>query len=167
MQPFEEIELQIWDYIDNRCSEQERTRIAALIVNDAVWKNLYEEITATNDLLKATEPEHTSMRFTKNVMETVEATTIAPHTAKYLNNTFIKGIAVFMLTGIVALLVYIIAAAGSSVNTPPVAQKKVNLDWISNPATLEVMGFLFVLSALVFIDTLLRKKDMDRRNAPL
>lgn len=40
----EEMEMQLWDYIDGNCSTEERTRISALIKSNAEWKAAYEEL---------------------------------------------------------------------------------------------------------------------------
>jgi anti-sigma factor RsiW len=157
MQSFEEIEMQLWDYIDNRCSEEERIRIAVLITQDPIWGKLYEEIAAANEMLLAPEAEHTSMRFTKNVMEAVSTTSIAPRTTKYLNHALIKAIAGLMLACMAALLVYIIAATDWS-TAPSTAANDINLDWMSHPLVLQVAGFIVVILLLAFTDGLLRRK---------
>lgn len=159
MQSLEEIEIQLWDYIDNRCSEEERMRIAMLVTTDAVWKKLYSEITAANDLLNTTEAEHTSMRFSKNVMEAVATTSIAPRTTKYMNHTLIKAIAGFMVACMAVLLVYVIAATDWS-TVPSTTVNDMNLDWMSHPLVLQVAGFIVVILLLAFTDSLLRRKSV-------
>jgi len=166
MQPIEEIELQLWDYIDNRCSEAMRARITTLIAEDATWKKLYEEIQEANALFATTAPEHTSMRFTKNVMEAVGQSSIAPRSAQYLNQFLIKGIAGFMVTCIAVLLVYIIATSNWS-QIQPATKSRIDFDWMMSPMVLQVAGFLFVILTLALIDALLRKNAVADKKFPL
>lgn len=166
MQSFEEIEIQLWDYIGNRCSEAERARIATLIAHDAIWKKLYEDISATDELLHTTEPEHTSMRFTKNVMEAVAETTIAPRTGQYLNHSLLKGIAAVMAICIISLLAYVLIAADWSQTRPATSRTNIDLGWITHPLVLQVAGFIFMLLSLTFLDSLFRRKALTGRNTP-
>ena len=40
----EEIEIQLWDYIDGTCSEADEQRISLLITTDKTWHDTYIEL---------------------------------------------------------------------------------------------------------------------------
>lgn len=60
----------------------------------------------SNDLLKSSELEAPSMRFSKNVMEEISKLHIAPATKNYINNKIIWGIGFFFIALLIGLLVY-------------------------------------------------------------
>jgi len=106
----EEIEMELWEYIDGLCNKADHERIATLIATDAIWLQHYNELIALHALIpKELEIEQPSMRFTKNVMEAVATIKIAPATKKYINHTVIKGIAAFFIITIVASVIYAFA----------------------------------------------------------
>src|SRR5215510_11884699 len=100
------IEKQLWDYIDGLSSGEERTSIERLLQTNLEWKNKYQELLEVQQLLKSSELEQPSMRFTKNVMEEIAKFHIAPATKNYINNRIIWGIGAFFITLIVGFLIY-------------------------------------------------------------
>lgn len=99
-------EERLWDYIDGRLHEGERTQIEQLIRSNSHWKMKYEELLSVNELLQSSELSAPSMRFTKNVMEEIGRLHIAPATKSYINNKIIWGLGIFFVTLIVGFLVY-------------------------------------------------------------
>lgn len=166
MQPIDEIEMKLWDYLDNRCSDAERAQIALLIETDATWKTMYTELLATNTLLQSTEVEHPSMRFSKNVMDTIAATSIAPRTNKYLNHRIIKGTVALFIMCMAGFLVYIIAVTDWASAAPLKRTVLIN-NWFSNPATQHITMYVFIIVALLFVDSLLRRNNHRNKNATL
>ena len=65
------IEQQLWSYIDGLSSAEERSAIQKMIETNLEWKNKYHELIEMHQLLNAVELEQPSMRFTKNVMEEI------------------------------------------------------------------------------------------------
>jgi hypothetical protein len=100
------IEQQLWAYIDGVSSREEISSVERLLQNNLEWKNKYHELIEIHQLMNAAELEHPSMRFTKNVMEKIAQYHIAPATKNYINKKIIWGIAGFFLTLIGAFLIY-------------------------------------------------------------
>ena len=162
-------DLALWEFIDGTCSKAEHDRIAQLIADDAEWHSKYLEFTSFNaSLSKTLEAEQPSMRFTKNVMEMVGHTAIAPSTNKYVNPTIIKGIAAFFLISIavvtgIALFSIQWNAPGTSV-FPAVHIPDThigNIPWAKylSSTTIKIGIALNVLVGLAFVDAMLRKKS--------
>ena len=100
------IEERLWNFIDGTASAGEKTVIEQLLEINAEWKAKYHELLQVNELLKSTELEGPSMRFTKNVMEEISKLHIAPATKSYINKKIIWGIGVFFITLFVGFLIY-------------------------------------------------------------
>lgn len=100
------MEERLWGYIDGLAPEAERSVIEKLLDSDAEWKSKYMELLELNTLLRSSELEIPSMRFTKNVMEEISKLHIAPATRTYINKKIIWSIGIFFLTMILGFLVY-------------------------------------------------------------
>jgi hypothetical protein len=100
------MEQQLWSYIDGISSGDEKTAIEKLLDTNLEWKNKYHELIQLNQLLKSSELEQPSMRFTKNVMDAIAKYHIAPATKQYINNRIIWGIGIFFILMIVGFLIY-------------------------------------------------------------
>lgn len=99
-------EERLWDYIDGLSAKEERTIIEQLLATDAAWRAKYNELLEVQQLLRSSELEEPSLRFTKNVMEEISKLHIAPATKSYINKNIIRGLAIFFVTMIVGFLVY-------------------------------------------------------------
>lgn len=156
----EEIEIQLWEYLDGACNEADRQRIASLISSDVAWAQKYRELSAVHTgLSSGLEIEQPSMRFTKNVMEAVAATHISPATKKYINPRIIRGIAAFFILTIASLIGYAIATANWN-ESGGQTDSKLNFSMhdLFNGTTFTAMMLASVILALVLLDTLLRHK---------
>jgi len=100
------IEERLWNFIDGSVTTNEKTVIEKLLQTDASWKAKYNELLQVNDLLKSSELEAPSMRFSKNVMEEISKLHIAPATKNYINNKIIWGIGFFFIALLIGFLVY-------------------------------------------------------------
>lgn len=100
------MEERIWNFIDGTASANEKTVIEKLLESDVEWKKKYQELLQVNELLKSSELEMPSLRFTKNVMEEISRLHIAPATKSYINKKIIRGIGIFFITLLVSFLVY-------------------------------------------------------------
>jgi hypothetical protein len=68
------IEYHLWDYIDNRCSFEERMIVKRLIANDEKWNKKYHELTGVHHLLtNSLKPDKPSSGFLQKVMEKITA----------------------------------------------------------------------------------------------
>jgi len=100
------IEQQLWEYIDGISSNEERSAIEKLLQSNLEWKNKYHELLEVHQLMNTAELEQPSLRFTKNVMEKIAQYHIAPATKNYINKKIIWGIAGFFFTLIAIFLIY-------------------------------------------------------------
>ena len=102
----QEMELQLWEYIDGSLLDAERNAVEKLIADNSFWKQRYHELLDLHQSINLIELEQPSLRFTKNVMDEIARYQIAPATKKYINNKIIWGIALFFGTLIIGFLVY-------------------------------------------------------------
>ncbi|HEV8272970.1 MAG TPA: hypothetical protein VGQ04_16775 [Chitinophagaceae bacterium] len=100
------IEQQLWAYIDGVSTNEERSVVEKLLQSNFEWKNKYRELLEVHQLMSSSEVEQPSMRFTKNVMEKIAQYHIAPATKNYINKKIIWGIAGFFITLIAVFVVY-------------------------------------------------------------
>lgn len=107
----EEMEIMLWDYIDGDCTGTEKLAIQELIATDRTWQGRYEQLVRLHEeLLQHTETEQPSMRFARNVMESIAASAIARPAKTYVNKWVVRSIAAFF---IIALTVLVITSIGS------------------------------------------------------
>ena len=59
------IEQQLWSYIDGHSSGEERSSIEKLLQSNLEWKNKYRELIEIHQLINSAELEQPSLRFTK------------------------------------------------------------------------------------------------------
>lgn len=156
----EEMEARIWAYIDGLSEEE--SFIEQLVKEDAVWRAKYHELLELNQLLHATELEQPSMRFTKNVMEEIGKTQIAPATKEYINKYIIRGIAAFFITVIVVFLIYGFSqvnwSAGNSVNPVGVNFTQVDYSRMFNNTFVNIFMMINIILGLMLLDRYLATK---------
>lgn len=110
MTPHQNIESQIWEYIDGLSTPEERKFIEQLLATNAEWRAKYQELLEFNSSLADNiELEEPSMRFSRNVMEAIATHQIAPAAKTYINKKIIYGIAGFLLSLIAGFLIYAFA----------------------------------------------------------
>ena len=103
----QQIEEQLWNYIDGTANQQEISFVEHMIVIDEVWRHQYNQLLELNQLLvKDMELEEPPMRFSKNVMDQIEGLQPARPTIQYVNKNIIRGIAAIFIFTILAFLVY-------------------------------------------------------------
>lgn len=155
------MELRLWEYIDGL--SEEPSVIETLIAENALWKAKYAELLDIHQLVKATELEEPSLRFTRNVMEEIARLQIAPATKKYINTKIIWGIAAFFFTIIVGFLTYgfsqINWSSGSSATSPlGVDFTSVDYSKMFNNNFVNLFMMLNVILALMLLDRYLNWK---------
>lgn len=155
------IEQQLWSYIDGDSSSEERSLIDKLLQSNLEWKNKYNELLEIHQLMKAAELEQPSLRFTKNVMEKIAQYSIAPATKNYINKRIIWGIATFFITLITGFLIYGFAqidwnAQGDT--SLPVDLSQVDFSKIFNNNFVNGFMMVNVLLGLVLLDRILANK---------
>ncbi|MFD1257156.1 hypothetical protein ACFQ3S_10135 [Mucilaginibacter terrae] len=159
------IEEQLWNYLDGTCSAQEQEAIAHLIATDKTYQQKYEEILAFNQELEAIELDAPPMAFTYKVMEAVRAEEASKPLKAAIDNRIIKGIAAFFLLSIIVLLGIALASTNWNSGTTNSVQIPFNFElpalksYFSEPA---LKGFLFfdVVLALFLFDGYLRRRQI-------
>ena len=165
----ENSELRLWAYIDGLSSVEERTAIKKLIETNVEWKNKYYELLEMDQLVRSTELEQPSMRFTKNVMEEIAKLHIAPATKNYINKKIIWGIASFFITIIVGFLIYGFAQVDWNFqdNSKPLIDfSTIDMGRIFNNNFVNGFMMINVLLALVLLDRVLanKRKKFQKQN---
>ena len=154
-------EERLWDYIDGISSLQEKTVIAQLLENDAEWKAKYSELLEVQQLLRSSELDAPSMRFTKNVMEEIAKLHIAPATKTYINKKIIWGIGIFFITLLVGFLVYGFGQIDWTVQSDtklPVDFGKVDYSKIFSNTFVNIFMMINVILGLFLLDRFLASK---------
>lgn len=164
-----DMELRLWDYIDGISGEA--SAVEKLIADNADWRAKYNELLDVQSLVQAVELEEPSLRFTRNVMEEIARTQIAPAAKTYINHKIIWGIAAFFLTVIVGFLVYGFSQvewAGAGSDSSPVGIDFTRVDYgrLFNNTFVNLFMMLNVLLGLMLLDRYLgakRKNFMENR----
>ena len=159
------MEARLWDYIDGLSDMQEQSAIAKLIEGNLLWRAKYQELLEMHQLIDMSELDAPSMRFTKNVMEEIARTHIAPAKKNYINKKVIFRIAHFVLTVIAASLVYGIAqidwSAGDNTNVTGIDFSKIEYSRMFNNTYTNIFIMLNIILGLFLLDKYLasqRKK---------
>jgi hypothetical protein len=158
-----EIEQRLWEYIDGVSSSEEKSAIEKLLETNLEWKNKYHELLQVTQLLKTSELEQPSLRFTKNVMDTIAKFHIAPATKEYINNRIVWGIGVFFITMIVGFFVYGFAqidwSAGQSSSAKlGVDLTKVDFSTFFSNTYVNVFMMINIVIGLALLDRVLANK---------
>src|SRR5580765_4857488 len=100
------IEDRLWNYIDGLTEGEEKSSIELLLESNIEWQRKYKELLEINQLLRSSELEEPSLRFTKNVMEEIARYQIAPATKSYINKRVIYSIGAFFAIMIIGFIIY-------------------------------------------------------------
>ena len=158
------IEQQLWAYIDGISSYEEKTSIEKMLQSNLEWKNKYHELIEIHQLMNSAELEHPSMRFTKNVMEEIAKLHIAPATKNYINKKIIWGIAGFFFTLIAVFLIYGFSqvewtsASDSKYSVDLSRLSQVDYSKVFNNNFVNAFMMVNVLLGLVLLDRVLANK---------
>lgn len=171
MQTNEEIEMQLWEYIDGSCPINDMQRISILIERNTLWKQKYDELSALHTSFSTNvELEQPSMRFTANVMDAVAATHVAPATKKYINKSIIRGIAAVFFVMLTAIFGYALFSVHPTTGTtsmlPKLDTSKFNLSHVINSETIMIIVAINIVIGLVFLDSILRRKKEQQAVKP-
>jgi hypothetical protein len=158
------IEEKLWNYIDGTCTPVEQDAIASLIEQDEVYRKKYDELLALNLEFATMDLDEPSMAFTYNVMEAIRTENAMQPLKAAVDKRIIKGIAVFFVCTILALLAITFAnvhftGADNNVSLHiPVNIKVPNLSgFFSGPFMKWFLVFDVVL-ALFITDSWIRRK---------
>ena len=165
----ENLEQQLWSYIDGSSSVEERNTIEKLLASNGEWKSKYHELLEVHQLVRSTDLEQPSMRFTKNVMEEIAKLHIAPATKNYINKKIIWGIASFFITLIVGFLIYGFAQVDWNFqddSKPLIDLSTVDMSRIFNNTFVNAFMMINVLLGLVLLDRVLANKRKKFQKQP-
>ncbi len=157
------MEERLWDYIDGTASAQEVTVIGQLLQSDSEWKQKYAELLEVSSLLRASETDMPSLRFTRNVMEEIAKLHIAPATKTYINKKIIFGIGFFFISLIAGFLIYGFSQMGGgtdgdSTNTVVQEVNKIDFGKFFNNKYLNVLMMINLVIGLFLLDNYLGRK---------
>ena len=160
------MEQQIWDYLDGNCSLEERKKIGELIIIDPVYQALYAELKGLHEEIGTMELDEPSMGFTRNVMDKVAALPVTSSARSLIDKRIIYGIAGFFLLSIVALLAMVFTQIDW---TKPVSEvlpeynaPKLDFSSYVNGPYLQIFFFADVILGLYIVDSVMRKKMLNR-----
>jgi hypothetical protein len=159
------IEEKLWNYIDGNSSPEEQQAINLLIEQDEVYRKKYHELLVLNAEFAAIELDEPPMAFTYNVMETIRNEYAQAPLKARANQNIIKGIGLFFVLMISALLIFALVNINWSAGASTAAPVKFNMPNFSHYLTSPLMqGFWFfdVVLALYIFDTYLRKKGLTK-----
>lgn len=160
------IEERLWNFIDGNSSIPEKTLIEKLVRTDAEWKAKYQELLQLNELIKSSELEAPSLRFTKNVMEEISKLHIAPATKSYINKKIIWGIGFFFITMFVGFIIYGFAQINMSAGEESSLSKnlnKVDFSKIFSNNWVNAFMLINVILGLVLLDNYFSSKRKEFR----
>ena len=165
------IEERLWDYLNGTLSEKEREEVEQLLRSNQQWQTIHEEIVSFDSLIRSSELEVPSLRFSKNVMDEIAKIQIAPATKSYINKKIIYSIAAFFLLIIGGSLIYMFTqldySAGSGSSIPNLDLSKYSFDW-KNYISPSMLNLFFVADAVIGImlfDRYLNKKKREDRES--
>ncbi len=164
----QQIEEQMWNYIDGTAGAKEVSFIEDMIATDMVWQKKYRELLEVNQLLKTDmELEQPSLRFSKNVMEQISGLQPAPATVHYINKNIIRSIAAFFILTIAGFLIYSFTQinwAINNVSSPlPFDLHNLNLDKLyfsklMSSTWINVVLMMNIVLGLMLLDSYLRRR---------
>lgn len=160
------IEAQIWNYIDNACTSEERVYIESRIRTKPDWKETYEELLLLHNKLNALTPEEPSFRFTQNVMDEVNQLKHQSVFQYYLNKYFLSAVGWFFIISISTLLIYSLvqidwnfSSSNSSQYTLPKVDWNKVLGFLNLTISVKIFIVIDILLGLVLLDKYLYKKQ--------
>ena len=162
------IEERLWNFIYGSISADERSVIEKLLETDAAWKTKYHELLEVNELLKSSELEAPSMRFSKNVMEEIARLHVAPATKSYINKKIIWGLGFFFIALFVGFLIYGFAQMDLSAGEQTQLSKdisKFDLSKFFGNTWVNVFMMINVVLGLFLLDNYLSSKRKEFRKA--
>ena len=156
------IQEQIWNYIDGSATAAEIIYVEKMLSAYHKQSELHQLLTNETDL------EQPSMRFSKNVMDSLAGITPKPATKTYVNKYIIRSIAAFFILTIAATLIYALTQVnwntdGGNTNLLPFDLNQISVPQLSiakyfNSTVLNATLMVTLVLGLMFFDSFLRQK---------
>ena len=160
------MEERLWNFIDGNTSAGERSVIEKLVESDTAWKAKYHELLEVSELIRSSELETPSLRFTKNVMEEISRIHIAPAAKIYINKKIIWGIAFFFIVVLIGFLAYGFGQMNWDAGDESSISKnisKIDISKFFNNTWVNVFMMINVVLGLFLLDNYLTKKRKEFR----
>ncbi|MFZ9386666.1 MAG: anti-sigma factor family protein [Chitinophagaceae bacterium] len=104
----QQMEDRLWEYLDGYASPAERSVIEKLLSENEAWKKKHQALVEVREMLRSSELDQPSLRFTRNVMEEISRLYVAPAAKSYINKKIVWGIGFFFIALLVGIFVYAI-----------------------------------------------------------
>ena len=159
------IEKEVWSYLDGTCTPQERIRIERCIIEDPAYTAMYEELVDLDLQLTKLDFEEPSMSFTRNVMDSIHGLPAPGSLRSIIDKRIIYGIAAFFgLTFIVLFGVLVYSTDWSESSSLQLNYKlpDIKLTGILNSSYINLFYFAYLVLALYFLDVFLRKRLLSK-----
>lgn len=156
----EDIEIQLWEYIDGSCDEAEQKRISLLIANDTIWAETYTQLSTANIEFQSNLTTATpSVNFTNNVIQQLPAKEASR--SRTILNLSVKTTGYFFIASVLAATVYAIFNTDWEFEKSNIPNLNLNIAkpeiQLSNSALFAV-AFIATILLLIMADSLFRKK---------
>ncbi|MEJ5993705.1 hypothetical protein WG904_04665 [Pedobacter sp. Du54] len=154
------IEEQLWSYIDGNCTAEEKIEIETKIAINIQYHTLYQELLKVNEELTKIDLEEPSMSFTRNVMEKVNLELKPVALKTKIDNRIIYSIGAFFAFSILGIFIYAIATSTASFDFK---MPTMNFDAgkYINATTIQIFLLIDVALGLLYLDSLLRKRNIN------
>jgi hypothetical protein len=153
------MESRLWEYIDGHSNE--KNVIEQLLESNRQWKEKYNELLEIHQLMRSSELEEPSMRFTKNVMEQIAKYHIAPATKTYINKKIIWSIGSFFVLMVIAFLIYAFGQVDWNTqgdNNLPFDLSKIDYSKIFSNTYINIFMMINVVLGLFLLDNYFSQK---------
>lgn len=155
------IEEQLWNYIDGNCTPVEQLEIEAKLAVNVQYYSMYQELLKVNEELNALDFEEPSMSFTRNVMEKVKVELKPVALKTKVDNRIIYSIGAFFVFALSSIFVYAFATSDFDFNfNMPKMNFAFDAAKYITPNSILVFLFIDVALALIFLDSILRKRNL-------
>ncbi len=103
----QDIEIQVWDYIDNECSSEDNARISKLITTDKIWLTKYQELLSVHHSLQTElKTEQVSSGFAATTMSKLSPKASTPQKLKPFFTWSIRAVVAFFIISISGFTIY-------------------------------------------------------------
>ncbi len=160
----EERDFLLWRHFHKDLTPQELIMVQEELANNIKWQHAFAAIQADEQLLSSLETEMPSLRFSKNVMESIEQKAIAKPTSSYVNTKIVKFIGGGFIATIAAFLFYAISqvkwTAGTEGKGSPLQLPRISINWDFAAAGSWLYGCfaIVVVCVLVLVDKFLSNR---------
>lgn len=143
----EEIEIQLWEYIDGTSTPEQKVQIEKHIATNGEWRDKYNELLSFNESLHTRlDVELLAKNITADVMAAINQPKTKTKTATFFT-WGIRAIAAFFVITISSLLIYSISTAEFTASAPKLSEFNFSLPSYAK----ESIGMIISASALIFL----------------